>query len=195
MSCLAEQAKILVAEAAENNFDDDAFNARWDRWDTCSLCAQDYHGVVRCALGWACWKTYVGQPETNEHQGMAMSVLGNGLYDAQQCEDALSVYEARLAMKRRLGASEQSILIVQNNLAGTYSALGRLEQALLMFRNVYTGRVKILGEEDQLTLSSANNYAGCPSELQRFKEAKMVLRKVVPVARRAIGESQISRSV
>ena len=30
VSCLAEQAKILVAEAEENNLDDKALNARWD---------------------------------------------------------------------------------------------------------------------------------------------------------------------
>ena len=28
-----------------------------------SLCEQEYHGVVRCALGWACWKTYLGRSE------------------------------------------------------------------------------------------------------------------------------------
>ena len=59
MSCLAEQAKILFAEAEENNLDLKVLNARWNRWHTCSLCEQMYHGVVRCALGWACWKTYV----------------------------------------------------------------------------------------------------------------------------------------
>ena len=57
VSCLAEQAKILVAEAEENNLDDDDWTARWRRWDTCSLCEQDYHGIVFCALGWAGWKT------------------------------------------------------------------------------------------------------------------------------------------
>jgi hypothetical protein len=36
---------------------------RWARWYSCSLCEQRYHGVVCCALGWACWKTYVGRPE------------------------------------------------------------------------------------------------------------------------------------
>jgi hypothetical protein len=60
VSCLAEQAKILVAEGEENNLDFAAKNQRWDRWHKCSLCEQDYHGVVRCALGWACWKTYLG---------------------------------------------------------------------------------------------------------------------------------------
>ena len=62
VSCLAEQAKILVAEAEANNLGIKAFNERWERWDTCSLCEQRYHGVVMCALGWACWKTYVGRP-------------------------------------------------------------------------------------------------------------------------------------
>ena len=65
VSCLAEQAKILLAEAEENNLDDDRFMPRWHRWHTCSLCEQDYHGVVACALGWACWKTYVSRPETD----------------------------------------------------------------------------------------------------------------------------------
>ena len=62
---MAEQAKILVAEAEENNLGEKAMNARWPRWHTCSLCEQNYHGVVYCALAWACWKTYVGRPETN----------------------------------------------------------------------------------------------------------------------------------
>ena len=57
VSCLAEQAKILLAEAEENNLDDKVKNARFDRWHMCSLCEQEYHGVVNCALGWACWKT------------------------------------------------------------------------------------------------------------------------------------------
>ena len=40
----------------------------------------------------------------------AMTQLGNGLADALHHEDALSVQEAELAMLRRLGASEASIL-------------------------------------------------------------------------------------
>ena len=55
VSCLAEQAKILLAEAEENNLGWEVKNPRFERWHTCSLCEQKYHGVVRCALGWACW--------------------------------------------------------------------------------------------------------------------------------------------
>ena len=51
VSCLAEQAKILFAEAEENNLGLNALNERSKRWYTCSLCEQAYHGVVRCALG------------------------------------------------------------------------------------------------------------------------------------------------
>ena len=50
VSCLAEQAKILVAEAKENNSGFKVLSERWARWDHCSMCKQEYHGVVRCAL-------------------------------------------------------------------------------------------------------------------------------------------------
>ena len=54
VSCLAEQAKVLMEEAMKNNLAAKTKSSRWRRWSTCSLCEQDYHGVVRCALGWAC---------------------------------------------------------------------------------------------------------------------------------------------
>ena len=111
VSCLAEQAKILVAEAEENNLGAKVFNERFRRWHTCSLCEQHYHGVVKSALGWACWKTYLGRPETDQLYGMAMNLLGNGLFAAKHHEDALTVREAELSTMRRLGASEDSMLV------------------------------------------------------------------------------------
>jgi len=164
-------------------------NARWDRWSTCSLCEQDYHGVVACALGWACWKTYLGRPETHQVRGMAMNMLGRGLDDGKHSEDALSVQEAELAMERRLGASEESILFAQSNLAVTYRRVGRLEEALSMRQEVYSGRLRLNGEEHQSTLIAANNYAHSLASLQRFEEAKGLLLKLMPVARRVFGES------
>ena len=55
VSCLAEQAKIFVAEAEENNLGENVVNERFGLWYACSLCKQWYHGIVLCALGWACW--------------------------------------------------------------------------------------------------------------------------------------------
>ncbi|CAH0373421.1 unnamed protein product [Pelagomonas calceolata] len=189
VSCLVEQAKILVAEAEENNLGHDAFNARWRRWCSCSLCEQEYHGVVKCALGWACWKTYLGRPETDEVQGMAMSMLGNGLFFAHNYEDALSVYEAMLHMLRRLGAAEEHILIAQSSLASTYRALGRNEDALQMDRDIYSGRLRLNGEENGHTLLAANNYSTSLIGLKRFEEAKSLLRRTMPVARRVLGDN------
>ena len=189
VSCLARQAQVLVAEAEERNLDDDAFNARWRRWDECRLCEQDYHGVVACALGWACWKTYVGRPETDELRHLAMNILGNGLFEDRHFEDALSVREAELAMKRRLGSPDEAILGVQSNLASNYEMLGRVEEALNLYRDVYSGHLKLLGEEHAHTLLAATNYADCLKNLERFEEAKSLLCKVTAVARRVLGES------
>ena len=188
VSCLAEQAKILREEAEYNNLGVEALNERWGRWHTCSLCEQEYHGVVRCALGWACWKTYVGRPETDQARRTAMNVLAGGLLGEDHHEDALSIQEAELAMERRLGASEYNILVMQGNLAMTYARLGRVEQALQIERDIYRGRLKLNGEEHEDTLTAANNYANSLVYLRRFEEAKALLRKMIPVARRVLGE-------
>ena len=186
LSCLAEQAKILCDEAEENNLE---MNSRWVRWGTCSLCEQDYHGVVACALGWACWKTYVGRPETDHFRACAMRVLGSGLSDASQHEAALSVMEADLSMLRRVGAPAENILATQGNLAVTYQDLGRTEKALNMYREVYSGRLKLLGKEHKETIRAASNSANSLIGLRRFGEARSVLRKTIPVAQRILGES------
>ena len=188
VSCLAEQAKILYAEAEDNHLDD----TRFPLWATCGLCEQSYHGVVACALGWACWKTYVGRAETDWARGCAMMVLGNGLYEANYFEDALSVRECELAIERRLGASESNILVVQTNLAITYEELGRLEEALLLMRDVYSGRLRLNGEESFTTLKAANNYASSLVNLKHFEEAKSLMRKTIPLARRVLGENHDS---
>ena len=191
VSCLAREAKITFAEAEENNLSDKTCNEMWKRWYSCSLCEQRYHGVVKCALGWACWKTYVGLLEADLARRMAMNVLGLGLSDAGYYEDALPVQEAELSMKRRLGASANDILATQGNLAGTYRLLGRYEQALQMKRDVYIGYSKLHGEEHEETLRAAYNYAHTLLILQRFEDAKALLRKTILVARRVLGEPNI----
>ena len=189
VSCLAEQAKVLVAEAEENNLGEDAINARWRRWHTCGLCKQSYHGVVRCAFGWACWKTYLGRPETDWAPLTAMKQLGIGLYDGGHYKDAVSVMEAELATGLRLGGDEHNILAVQTNLANSYAKLGRLEESVRIRRDTYSGRLRLDGELHPRTLSEANNYANTLLVLKRFAEAKSLLRKIIPVAQRVVGEN------
>ena len=189
VSCLAEQSKILVEDAEEDNLYGKVLTEQWHRWSRCSLCEQKYHGVVACALGWACWKTNVGRPEGDMGRRAAMNVLAGGLHKAEHNEDALSVQEADLAMMRRLGTPENHLLGMQGNLANTYQVLGQLEKALSMRRDVYSGRMRLNGEEHKLTCGAANNYALSLNGLQRYAEAKALLRKTVPVARRVLGEN------
>jgi len=118
-----------------------------------------------------------------------MNHLGNSLFAADHYEDALSVKEAELSMHRRLGSTEEVILCVQGNLASTYHALGRLDSALQLKRDVYSGRLKLLGPDHINTVTSAYNYANSLMYLKHFKEAKSLMRKTIPVAPRLFGEN------
>ena len=191
ISCLARQAKILVEDAEERDLDDETKDERFDRWYACRLCEQQYHGVVRCALGWACWKTYVGRPEADIARTMAMNVLGNGLFDGKQFADAASVFETALSMKRRLGASRENILVAQWNLANTYRYLGRKEEALRLRRDVYSGWLQLKGEEHLDSLMAVSNYADSLLSLGRFEEARALMLKTMPVALRVVGDEDI----
>ena len=66
--------------------------------------------------------------------------------------------------------------------------LGQPEQASRIERDVYSGRLKLHGEEHCATLLAANNYASSLLTQERFEEAKSLLRKTMPVARRVLGE-------
>ena len=118
-----------------------------------------------------------------------MTQLGNGLSAIHHYEDALAVQEAELSMLRRLGTPEANILDVHCNLAVTYAKLGRDEEALRLERDVYSKRVRLDGEEHVRTILAALNYSTSLITLERFEEAKALLRKTMPVARRVLGES------
>ena len=100
----------------------------------------------------------------------------------------MSVQEAHLSLMRRHGELEHNLLIVQGNLALTYKALGRLEPALPINRDVFLGFLKLYGEEHSETLREANNYAALLLRLERHGDASKLLRKLTPVARRVLGE-------
>ena len=151
MSCLVRAAEVAEESQGESG---------WARWTTCRLCEQNYHGVVACALGWACWKTYLGQPpEEDQRPRLAMTLLGHGLYEADHYEDALSVYNAQLSLRRRLGESEDNMLIMQANIACIYLQVGRLEEAVRIRQDVYSGLLRLDGKEDRGTLLAAHNLA------------------------------------
>jgi len=137
----------------------------------------------------AYWKTYVGRPEEDWARRLAMNQLGRGLYLAGHDEDALSVQEAELSMLQRRGASERDMLAVQSNLASTYGKIGQSEQALQLKRDVYSGYLKLYGEEHKETLIAAFNYVLTLGDLERWEDAKALIRKTIPVARRTLGDN------
>ena len=89
----------------------------------------------------------------------AVGLLGSALSDAGRHEDALAVRGAHLAMLRRIGASEESMLVAQSNLALTYRSLGREQDALRLRQEVYSGCLNLLGGEHARTLIAAHNLA------------------------------------
>jgi tetratricopeptide (TPR) repeat protein len=80
-------------------------------------------------------------------------------------------------------------ILTQGNLASSYERVGRLDEALLLRQEVYSERLKLHGEEHEDTLREASNYASTLNDLQRYEEAKSLLRKTIPVARRVVGTS------
>ena len=58
-----------------------------------------------------------------------------------------------------------------------------------MRQDAYSGTLKLEGEENEETIRTANNYAVSLVGLQRVEEAKVLLRKTMPVAQRVLGES------
>ena len=60
--------------------------------------------------------------------------------------------------------------------------------ALSISRDVYSGYLKHYGEEHEETVREGNNYSALLQQIQRYEEAKSLLRKLMPVARRVLGE-------
>ena len=81
------------------------------------------------------------------------------------------------------------MLDAQSNLASTYKACGQIERSLQMHREVYFGYLEAFGEEHKSTITTASNYAITLCELERYAETKAVLRKMMPVAQRFLGEN------
>ena len=130
----------------------------------------------------------MGRPETNWCRRAAMTQLGNGLYVAKKYEDALPVQEAELASLQRVDASVAAMFCVQNNLAATYGALGDLEKALSMERDIHSGYLKFFGEEHKETLIAAYNLASHLHRQKRYNEIKALLLRMIPAARRTLGD-------
>ena len=189
VSCLAEQAKILVAEVEENKLGGKALDERWKRWYACNQCEQWYHGKAGCALGWACWKTYVGRPlETSTRRVEALTVLGNALFmtgdehggiDPESAKMALKVYEVALAVRVKHYSFDPQgqIITLKGNIAGCLSELGRTAEAIVARRGIFDQLKQVGGVANPDTLLAGANLTIDMIRLQRIDELDAFLRE------------------
>ena len=139
------------------------------------------------ALGWACWKTYLGRPEADWERNAAMTQLGNGLSEADRHEDRLAILEVQLATQQRLGSSEEQILVTRSNLSVGLFNLGRLEESVAIQREVYAREKKLFGPTHWKTLNSGNGIVCALFKQGHYAAAKTLSRKLIPQCRRALG--------
>ena len=188
VSCLAEQAKILFAEAEENNLDLKVLNESLNRWHTCGLCEQRHHGIVACALGWAVWKTYLGRPEADECRDLALVQLGIGLHGIEQYDDALVAFRGFLDNSRRAGMSEDQLLCGQTNVANCLWRVDQADERLRIERHVFSRCRALYGDREEDTMISALNLADTLiNKVGRCEEVPPLLRSISLIAKEKYG--------
>ena len=207
VSCLVEQVKILCDEAEANNLDFKDFKPRWDRWSSCSLCEQSYHGVVKCALGWACWKTYLGRNSEQDFtiRLAAMTELGNGLFSAQAAAEALVVHKAQVVAYARNPPSSDQIdlpyLGALSNVANCFAQLGREEEAQVIRRMVLAKERSFYGDGHLEPIMTAANIANAMVQCKKpsakkYAEIREFTREWVSIAQSSgLGDHHITNRI
>ncbi len=118
---------------------------------------------------------------------MAMNQLGNGLFGVKRHAERLSVLEAKLATDTRLGLSEDLLLGTKSNIALSQDHLGRTEEALGGYREVYTKATALYGISDERTAVALLNLSNFLDTHENNSEAISLLRHRVPVLKNALG--------
>ena len=192
VSCLAKQAKILCDEAEEHDWDDERYDESWNKWNKCGMCKQHYHGMAINALGWACWKSYVGLPEADDKRCAALRALSHCIaVDDRDGASAICIHQANIDSVRRFMPDEEGLLLhAQTNLALAYKSVGRNSEALALQREVYA-QSKELGDEDDVFFSTVTDLALSLMEADLWGEAKTLLREHLTAASDSLGADHL----
>ena len=177
LSCLVRQAEVAPD------------GVRWERWGTCRLCEQGFHGAVRLAMGRACWKTYCSRSEDDDDRWDAFTQVGCALFANGHAEDALVALEAGLAAIPSVfpGGGEIESIAARSNIAACLSQVGREAEALESRREVYNDSVRVHGHDDEDTFIAATNFALALSEDGQHAEAQSMFRERLSAAQRTLG--------
>ena len=102
--------------------------------------------------------------------------------------EALTLDVAVDALEGLLGPDHPDTLASRNNLAGAYRAVGRLTEAITLYKQVLTDRIRVLGEDHPNTLTSRNNLAYAYESAGRLEEAITLYKQVLTDRIRVLGE-------
>jgi hypothetical protein len=95
--------------------------------------------------------------------------------------------EAKLSSDERFGVSEDNILNTKSLIAASYQTLGRFDESIELRRHIYS-RAVALNVDPPTRYGHAVNLSQSLVEGGHYKEGKSFLRKVLPAARRSLGE-------
>ena len=192
ISCLVEQAKLAVADdmSREEQWE------KWSRWHACRLCHQPIRGKVKCALGWACWRTYSDGSYLDRASGTFKAELNtfqafNALGDSLPHEEALTIYQTLLAATKIAALHDANyramILVAETNVAKVLEELGRHDESLEIRRGLL-GRTKAYhGATSRDTFIDALNLGNSLFETKKYEEAKALLPEYVDSCRATYG--------
>ena len=93
----------------------------------------------------------------------------------------------RAAGKSSLEEDQNDLLWLSNNLANTYGALGRYDDALKLDQETLEIRERVLGSEHPSTLSSRNGLANTYGALGRYEEALELDQETLEIRERVLG--------
>ena len=86
-----------------------------------------------------------------------------------------------------LGPHHPDTLASRNNLAGTYRASGRLDKAIALYEQVFSGRSRVLGPDHPGTLTARDHLADTYWEAGRLDEAITLKEQILADAMRIMG--------
>lgn len=110
------------------------------------------------------------------------SCLMRAFVDANELgltDEALTLQHGVEIIQSLMGSAHSDVLALQNNLATAYEKAGRLNEAIALFEQVLSDRIRILGDKHPDTLASRNNLAGAYLAANRPEESIALYEQVL----------------
>ena len=118
------------------------------------------------------------------------SKLAETLHDATSLgmsQPALCLTDSVTRACDALGPDHPDTLTARNNLAGAYRAAGRLDEAITLYEQVFSGRSRVLGPDHRSTLTSRDHLTDTYWEAGRLDEAITLKKQILADAMRIMG--------